>query len=142
MLKNILASIVGMVTSFMFLGMLVGILATIGVTPIGQELHSIKTKTQYEYFVDDGFELMRKSHNFSRFAILPIVALFTGLITGGLSRKGREVICSVFAMMPIIALFCFPFSLSSALLLALYVFIATIGGYVIYVKRLAKDSRA
>lgn len=69
--RNILAVIIGIVFSIIFLELTIKFCAIMGIGPIGEEIIAIKKMSPKNYFETYGFNLMQQISNFSRFFIIP-----------------------------------------------------------------------
>ena len=136
MSRNILAVIIGIVFSIIFLELTIKFCAIMGIGPIGEEIIAIKKMPSKNYFETYGFNLMQQISNFSRFFIFPFVFLLTGLVISVIA-KSKKGLCVFIGIIPLAILSWFIHS--SLLLTILYIFLTLVAIYLIsYFKKIRK----
>lgn len=136
MRRKIIAIFAGAILFNTLIGIIVGISARFGITPIGQFIQSVlrvRTEEEFAKFLtsDEGFGLMSRCISFEEFVILPLISITAGFLTGWIS-KTKGWLCSIIAVGPF-AIFIMIMgytSLTSAFSTIICILFAAISGYI------------
>lgn len=137
MIRKIISILAGATLFIILTGIVIGIFAKTGVTPIGQFIQSALRERGLDGFAefatsDEGFSLMSRGFILVGLVILPLISIPAGFLTGWIS-KTKGWLYSIIAVGPF-AIFIMGYrSLASAFSIIICILFAAISGHVVNV---------
>jgi len=135
MIRKIISIFAGAILFITLAGIIIGIFAKSGTTPVGQLIQSVLEKGSLKNFTefatsDEGFSLMSQAFNFMGFFILPLISLVAGFLTGWISKTKGWLFSIIAVGPPAIFLMGYCSSLTSVFSIMICILLAAIGGYI------------